>query len=287
MSEPIDIKRTQHGPFERLMLTAPDVFKPAAQSVYRIGDTLIDTGGTRVADALVAALRHDPPRRVLCTHQHEDHVGGVGALRRAFGHIPVYIARSYLPLLPTFAAVTEYRARYWGNPEPISDAIGFDPGDTFEVNGVTLQTIETPGHTPFHISFVARVGDQTFAMTGDLFTAVSPLMAWYESAADDTARSCRAVANAGPNLVLLPTHGKTRDNGSDTLNALAALMDQKSAEVLAASERLGTRNYQLIASDVFGDGDAGSIQVTEHEFTYANFVRSVLDPVRSLPAVRL
>ena len=63
MSEVIDLKRTQHGPFERLMLTAPDVFKPAAQSVYRIGDTLIDTGGTRVADALVEALRHDPPRR--------------------------------------------------------------------------------------------------------------------------------------------------------------------------------------------------------------------------------
>lgn len=287
MREVIDVKRTQHGPFSRLMLTAPDEFKPAAQSVYRIGDTLIDTGGTRVADALVEALRHDPPRRVLCTHQHEDHVGGVGALRRAFGHIPVYIARSYLPLLPTFDRVTDYRARYWGNPEPITDAIGFDPGDTFDVNGVTLQTIETPGHTPFHISFVARVDDQTFALTGDLFTAVSPLMAWYESSADDTARSCRAVANAGPNVVLLPTHGKTRDNGSDTLNALAALMDQKSAEVLAASERLGTRDYQAIALDVFGDGDAGSIQGTEREFTYANFVRSVLDPIRALPATRV
>lgn len=285
--EAIDIKRTQHGPFERIMLTAPDIYKPAAQSVYRIGDTLIDTGGRRVAHALVEALRDDPPRRVICTHQHEDHVGGVGALRRAFGHIPVHIARSYLPLLPTFDRVTEYRARYWGNPEPITDALGFDPGQTFEAQGITLETLETPGHTPFHITFFARVGDQTFAMTGDLFTAVSPLMAWYESAADDTARSCRSVVNAGPNVVLLPTHGKTRDNGSETLNTLAALMDQKSAEVHAASERLGTRDYQAIALDVFGNGDAASKQVTEREFTYENFVRSVLDPVRALPAFTL
>lgn len=283
MTETIDIKRTQHGPFERLMLTAPNIFRPAAQSVYRIGDTLIDSGGTRVAHALVEALRHEPPKRVICTHQHEDHVGGVGALRRAFGHIPVFVARSYLPLLPTFDRVTEYRARFWGNPEPIVDAIGFDPGDVFEANGVAIETLETPGHTPFHITFVAKGGSETFALTGDLFTSTSPLMAWYESAAEDTARSCRAVANAGPNVRMLPTHGKTRDNGSDALNTLAALMDQKSAEVVATSERLGTRDYHAIASDVFGNNDAMSTQATEAEFTYANFVRSVLDPVKTLP----
>jgi hypothetical protein len=64
-------------------------------------------------------------------------------------------------------------------------------------------------------------------------------------------------------------------------------MDQKSAEVFASSARLGTRDYSVIALDVFGNGDAGSVQVTENEFTYANFVGSVLDPVRTLPATRL
>jgi len=287
MRELIDVRRTQHGPFERIILTAPDAVMPAAQSVYRIGDTLIDTGGPRVADALVEALRVDPPRRVICTHQHEDHVGGVGALRRAFGHIPVHIARSYLPLLPTLDRVPEYRGRYWGQPEPIHDAIGFDPGDTFEVDGVTLNTVETPGHTPFHITFVARIGDATFALTGDLFTEASPLIAFFESAAADTARSCRAVAIAGPNLSMLPTHGRVRDNGSATLNALADLMDRKSAEVIAVSERLGTRDYRLIARELFGDGDAERVRRSGMQYSYANFVRSVLDPVRTLPATEV
>lgn len=287
MREVIDVKRTQHGPFERIMLTAPDPIRPAAQSVYRLGDTLFDSGGSRVAAALVEALRGDPPRRVICTHQHEDHVGGVGALRRAFGRIPVHIARSYLPLVSTFNAVPEFRARYWGQPEPITDAIGFDPGDVFEINNVTLSTLETPGHTPFHITFVAPVGDETFALTGDLFTEASPLVAFFESAASDTARSCRAVANAGPNLRMLPTHGRTRDNGSATLHALADLMDQKSAEVNAVSGRLGTRDYRLIASELFGDGDAERVRRSGMQYSYANFVRSVLDPVRTLPATEV
>src|SRR5690349_7030646 len=98
-NELIQIQRTRIGPFERIVLNAPDPIKPASLSVYRVGDTLIDSGGTRVAHALVDALRDDPPRRVLLTHQHEDHAGGVGALRRAFGHIPVHAERRYLSLL--------------------------------------------------------------------------------------------------------------------------------------------------------------------------------------------
>ncbi len=286
-NEIIETQRTRLGPFERIMLVAPDPIKPAAQSVYRIGDTLIDAAGTRVAHALVEALRSDPPRRVLLTHQHEDHVGGVGALRRAFGHIPVHAARSYLPFLATVGRVPDYRARYWGNPELISDAIGFDPGHVFELDGLTLHTLETAGHTPFHITFIAPMADVTYTLTGDLFTTPWPLVAWFESAAEDTARSCRAVASAGPNLHVLPTHGKTRPNGSETLLALATLMDQKSADVAAAAERLGTRDYGRIAREVFGDGDAVLARLSEKEYAFENFVRSVIDPVRDLPATRL
>jgi hypothetical protein len=86
---------------------------------------------------------------------------------------------------------------------------------------------------------------------------------------------------------MLPTHGKTRDNGSDTLNALAALMDRKLAEVIAVSKRMGTRDYQLIASELFGDGDAERLRRSGKQYAYANFVRSVLDPVKTLPATQL
>src|SRR5262245_30035627 len=112
--EAIEVRRVRFGPFERITLIVPDPNRPAATSVYRVGDTLIDAGGARVSHALVDTLRSNPPRRILLTHQHEDHVGGVGALRRAFGHVPVHAARSYLPLLAVADQLPDYRTRHWG-----------------------------------------------------------------------------------------------------------------------------------------------------------------------------
>jgi glyoxylase-like metal-dependent hydrolase (beta-lactamase superfamily II) len=286
-TEVIETRRVHAGPFERITFVPLDPAQRAAHSVYRIGDTLIDAGSTRVADVLIEALRDNPPRRILLTHQHEDHAGGVAALRRAFGAIPVHAARGYLPILSTFDRVPEYRALYFGHPEPVEDGIGFDPGHAFEVDGLTLETLETPGHTPFHITYIARTGGVTYALTGDLFTSPAPLLAWYESAAEDTARSCRAVAAAGPNLHMLPSHGSIRPDGANTLLGLAALMDEKAAEIERAAARLGTRDCKRIALEVFGDADAPAVHHSGGELGFANFVRGVLDPVRSLPATLL
>jgi len=284
MTTHIQVQRTRLGPIERIHLTAPDRDVPAAQSVYRIGDTLIDSAGTRVTAALIEALRDTPPRRVLCTHQHEDHVGGVPGLRRAFGHIPVYLARPYLPIVREPKRIPPYRVRYWGDAEPIDDAIGFDAGETFEVDGYTLETLDTPGHTPHHITFILRTHDATYACTGDLFTSAKPFVAWYESAADDAIRSCRAVAEVGPDLHMLPTHGRLRGaQSSDALLTLAAALEERAQAVLAAAEQLRTRDYAQLARAVFGGGDAAQARASRNEFAYGNFVRSVLDPVRSLP----
>lgn len=277
--------RNQHGPFERIVLTARDAAGAASLSVYRIGDLLIDTGGTRVAHALVDALRDDPPRRILCTHQHEDHVGGIGALRRAFGALPVYIAEPYLSLLASFDRVPDYRAHVWGTPEPVRDALGFLPGALFEAGGTTLRALETPGHTPFHITFVAHDSGNTYALTGDLYTS-SPLVAWFESAADDLVRSCRLVAAESAGLQVLPTHGKAREAGAPLLETLADDVARHADSVRAHAHTAANepQSYRELARALFGDGDAATAARSEGEISHANFVRSVLDPVRALPA---
>ena len=53
------------------------------------------------------------------------------------------------------------------------------------------------------------------------------------------------------------------------------------------SRALDTHDYAPIALEVFGDEDALMARESENEFAFENFVRSVLDPVRSLPATRL
>lgn len=132
----ISVTRSRHGPFERIALVARNGERPVMLSVYRVGDLLVDAGGTRVAPALARALAGDPPRRIVLTHQHEDHAGGVQALRRALGAIPVHAPVAHAAMLAEATPLRAYRAAAWGRPEPIPDAIPYQPGQVFEAAGV-------------------------------------------------------------------------------------------------------------------------------------------------------
>src|SRR6185503_5153511 len=138
----IELTREDCGPFERIVLTAP-VRVPgephlgtAQVSVYVVGDLLIDAGPSRCVAALVEALADRRPARILLTHQHEDHTGGVTGLRRAFGEIGVFAPRPLLRLLARPEPIGEYRTAYWGDPEPIPDAAPVDEGDVIDAGGL-------------------------------------------------------------------------------------------------------------------------------------------------------
>jgi glyoxylase-like metal-dependent hydrolase (beta-lactamase superfamily II) len=280
------VERTVHGPFERLSFAHARKHGHVQHSVYRIGDTLIDTGGTRVAEALLPLLAERPPRRIVLTHQHEDHVGNVGAIRRAFGQLPVHAPRAHLPIIATTAEVPGYRARAFGHPEPTSAAElePYDPGATFVVDGITLEAVLTPGHTPHHIALVAHVGAEVFALTADLYTS-RPLDAWYESAADDMAASLRRIAAHGTALRVLPTHGRCKDDGARVLAEAAGWLDREADAVRADAERLGLFEPRALAAARYAHlGEDVSDRATRGEISRAAFVRSVLAPVRTLPA---
>ena len=278
---PIAVTRTRHGPFERIVLAATEGRK-SQLSVYRVGDLLVDTGGTRVSEALVEALRDDPPRRIVCTHQHEDHAGGAMALRRAFGDLPVEVPAAHVELLRAFDRVPEYRATAWGHPEPIPDARGYHGGARFPAGGATLEAVETPGHTPGHMALVATLGGESWALTGDLYVTDRPLTAWYESAADDMVRSLRLLA-ARPGLRALPTHGAALEDGGAAFVAVADLVEREADRVRAAAARLGTVEPAVLARELYGP-EGPFAERSGGEFSTAAFVRSVLAPVRSLPA---
>ena len=205
----------------------------------------------------------------------------MSGLRAVLGHLPVHAPADHAALLRQRVVIPLYRERVWGQPEPVPDALPYGEGALFEAGGVTLEAVPTPGHTPGHMCLVARAGDVTWALTGDLYVGPRPLVAWYESAADDLVRSWRKLARRP--FCMLPTHGAVREDGPQALAAVADFVEATAEKVLASAARLGTRDPVLVGADALGP-ESSFAHLSGGEFSNAAFARSVLDPVRALPA---
>ncbi len=131
------------------------------------GVTLVDTGLDRPGlTERLARLGIAPSEvtRILLTHAHPDHTGGVARLRRAGAAAPVAIGAADLEVARGSAAPPEpeqLAARLlsrvpkpgaWGRTSPIPDATALEDGQHLDVAG-GLEVIATPGHTAGHVAF--------------------------------------------------------------------------------------------------------------------------------------
>jgi glyoxylase-like metal-dependent hydrolase (beta-lactamase superfamily II) len=121
------------------------------------GRTLIIDPG---ADILDADFPSDP-EAALITHAHIDHVEGVNPLRNKFPGIRMMISSDGNAILGDI----HRQARMFGlhDPGPVTADDIIDPGKEFEVCGMRLLPIPTPGHCPGSVSFL--IGNSCF--TGD------------------------------------------------------------------------------------------------------------------------
>jgi hydroxyacylglutathione hydrolase len=93
---------------------------------------VIDPAEAAPIEARLAALGRTLDL-ILITHHHNDHIGGVGALKAAFGCQVVGPEKD--------------RARIPGLDRGVAE------GDRVEVGGAVAKVLETPGHTSGHVSY--------------------------------------------------------------------------------------------------------------------------------------
>jgi glyoxylase-like metal-dependent hydrolase (beta-lactamase superfamily II) len=145
--------------------------------------TLVDAGLKRADKRILAALAelgHAPQdvRRIVLTHAHSDHAGGLAGAQEATGarvlshdRDAVYLQSGTPPQLDPTSRSARLLNRVRGSFAPVTVAETFQDGELLPIAG-GLRVVHTPGHTPGHVSLlheptgVLVTGDSIFNVRG-------------------------------------------------------------------------------------------------------------------------
>lgn len=186
------IQVQEHGPVVAIRMARAFLGKPLAwTTAYWVDGLLIDTGPACAAAGLLRVLKPVPVNQIVVTHTHEDVIGGLSALRVAYPQAKIYASTYALDTLaqPHRLRLQWYRRLAWGIPQPVKDVVSLDEiANTITTPSYHFRAVETPGHTPDHISFYEPhlrwvfCGDafipgrmRTWPKDADLFGVVSSL----------------------------------------------------------------------------------------------------------------
>lgn len=130
---------------------------------------IIDTGLD--AEPLMEFLKQRKltPAAVILTHGHADHIAGVNILRQTYPEIKVVIHKLDAKMLTSSVKNLSAIAGVFFKAEP-ADVI-MDNEEVIEFAGVSLQVLQTPGHTEGSISLYSETDKVVFS--GDALFADS------------------------------------------------------------------------------------------------------------------
>jgi glyoxylase-like metal-dependent hydrolase (beta-lactamase superfamily II) len=152
---PFPVTATPSDLVGRVLGLNPGMMTGPGTNTYLVGrrdPILIDTGAgvpdyVPLLERYLSERGFSQPSRVLLTHRHRDHLGGVGQLRERYRGL----------------RVSKMRHKDADLPEPIDD---LRDGEIVHGEGVTLRPVYTPGHASDHLCYYLEEEQALF--TGDV-----------------------------------------------------------------------------------------------------------------------
>ena len=214
-------------PIEVLALRTPTIPPATHTNCYRVGRTYIDPASPwEDEQARLLDWARDGVDRIVITHHHHDHVGGVAALAAATG-APVWAHR---------AARVDFPVDRW-----------LDDGDTIDTGAGVLRCIATPGHADGHLVFHLEGTDHVIA--GDLVAGEGTIV--LVAPEGDLQVYLDSLARVRPLVgTLWPAHGGPLAEGQAVLDYYTAHRHQRTAQIRAALDS-GPATAEGIATRVY------------------------------------
>ncbi|MDX1630590.1 MAG: MBL fold metallo-hydrolase [Thermoanaerobaculia bacterium] len=134
--------------------------------LYRLGETVIDTGPANQWSTVKRFLRERSAERILVTHHHEDHGGNLARVVRATGGTSYSPRASRRPLAEGFP-LHLYRRIVWGRPETVEPTT--IPPRIPAGGSSSLTPIAAPGHSADMTCYLEP--DRGWLFSGDLYVS--------------------------------------------------------------------------------------------------------------------
>lgn len=224
----------------RILGGNPSKYTLQGTNTYLIGTSsrriLLDTGEGKAtwSESLRQTLSDENAsvEKILLTHWHPDHVGGVSDALKLPGCENAEIYKCQLDAGTAHIADGQKQAY-----SPLANQLDIHHNQTFTTEGATLTAFHCPGHTVDHMAFVLsspETGEDQALFSGDNVlghgTAVFEDLAAYMTSLQKM--HDRLSASSTPTIPIFPGHGAVIDNGRAKIAEYISHRQERERQIL-------------------------------------------------------